>query len=111
MVHGHCDAAFARVRDAFAEALVSGFEVGAALAAYVDGREVVDLWGGYADAERTRPWQRDTIVNLYSVGKAVTAICALRLADAGRLDLDAPVARYWPSSRRRARTGSRCAIS
>jgi CubicO group peptidase (beta-lactamase class C family) len=96
IVNGQCDPAFQRVRDALAEVLASGFEVGAALAVCVDGGSVVDLWGGYADAARTRPWQRDTIVNLYSVGKAISAICALRLVDAGRLDLDAPVARYWP---------------
>ena len=84
------------MRTALAEVLASGFEVGAALAVYVDGDAVVDLWGGYADAARTRPWQRDTIVNLYSVGKAISAVCALRLVDAGLLDLDAPVARYWP---------------
>jgi len=96
MVDGHCDRTFEPVRDALTEALVSGFEVGAALAVYVDGCAVVDLWGGYADAGRTRRWQRDTIVNLYSVGKAISAVCALRLADEGRLDLDAPVARYWP---------------
>jgi len=96
MVDGHCDRAFEPVRDALAEALVSGFEVGAALAVYVDGRAVIDLWGGYADAGRTRRWQRDTIVNLYSVGKAIGAVCVLRLADEDRLDLDAPVARYWP---------------
>jgi len=87
IVEGQCDRAFEPVRDAFAEALVSGFEVGAALAVYVDGRPVIDLWGGYADAARTRRWQRDTIVNLYSVGKAVSAVCALRLVDAGLLDL------------------------
>jgi CubicO group peptidase (beta-lactamase class C family) len=96
IVNGPCGPAFQGVRDALAEVLASGFEVGAALAVYVDGRDVVDLWGGYADAARTRPWQRDTIVNLYSVGKAISVICALRLVDAGRLDLDAPVARYWP---------------
>src|SRR5262245_66582927 len=96
IVDGHSDRAFEPVRFAFTEAPVSGFEVGAALAVYVDGRAVVDLWGGYADAARTRPWQRDTIVNLYSVGKAVSAVCALRLVEAGLLDLDAPVARYWP---------------
>ncbi len=95
-VNGHCDPAFARVRDALAEVLVSGFEVGAALVVYVDGRAVADLWGGYADLARSRPWQRDTIVNLYSVGKAIGAVGALRLVDAGLLDLDAPVARYWP---------------
>ncbi len=95
-VEGHCDPAFEPVRDALAVALASGLEVGAALAVYVDGAAVVDLWGGYADAARTRPWRRDTIVNLYSVGKAISAVCALRLVDAGLLDLDAPVARYWP---------------
>ena len=70
--------------------------MGAALAVYVDGRDVIDLWGGHADGARARPWQRDTIVNLYSVGKAIAAVCVLRLVEAGRLELDAPVARYWP---------------
>jgi CubicO group peptidase (beta-lactamase class C family) len=96
IVHGHCEPEFERVRDALAEVLASGAEVGAALAVYVEGRAVVDLWAGHTDAARTRPWDRDTIVNLYSVGKPVTAICALRLVEARVLDLDAPVARYWP---------------
>ena len=84
------------MQDALAEIFASGSEVGAALAVYVDGHAVADLWGGHADAARTRPWERDTIVNLYSVGKAITAVCALRLVEAGLLDLEAPVARYWP---------------
>jgi CubicO group peptidase (beta-lactamase class C family) len=96
IVEGYCEPAFTPVRDALTEALGSGFEVGAAIAVYVDGRAVIDLWGGHADLARTRPWQRDTIVNLYSVGKAIGAVAALRLVDAGLLDLDAPVARYWP---------------
>lgn len=96
LVRGDCRAGFAAVRDAFAGNLASGFEVGAALAVFVDGEPVVDLWGGHADAARTRPWERDTLVNLYSVGKGVTAICALRLVEDGLLDLEAPVARYWP---------------
>jgi len=96
IVHGLCEPGFARVRRAFAEILASGWEVGAALAVYVDGHAALDLWGGHADAARTRRWERDTLVNLYSVGKAVTAVCALRVVEAGRLDLDAPVARYWP---------------
>jgi CubicO group peptidase (beta-lactamase class C family) len=95
-VCGHCELAFEAVRAAFAENFASGAEVGAALAVCVDGQPVVDVWGGHADAARTRPWERNTLVNLYSIGKAVTAVCALRLAEAGRLDLDAPVARYWP---------------
>ena len=57
---------------------------------------MVDLWAGHTDPAKTEPWRADTIANLYSIGKAVSAVCALRLVDAGRLDLDAPVARYWP---------------
>jgi CubicO group peptidase (beta-lactamase class C family) len=95
-VQGFCEPGFERMRAALAEILAAGSEVGAALAVYVDKRAIVDLWTGHSDAARTRPWSRDTIVNLYSVGKAVTAICALRLVEAGLLDLDAPVARYWP---------------
>jgi CubicO group peptidase (beta-lactamase class C family) len=96
VVRGRCERGFEPVRRALAEILASGSEVGAALAVYLDGHPVLDLWGGHTDAGRTRPWERDTIVNLYSVGKAVTAVCALRLVEAGLLDLDAPVARYWP---------------
>jgi len=96
LVHGPCEPSFERVRNALSKILVSGSEVGVALAVYVDGCAVVDLWGGHTDAARTRLWERNTIVNLYSVGKAVTAVCALRLVEAGLLDLDAPVARYWP---------------
>ena len=95
-VHGQCEPAFAPVRDALAEIMAAGTEVGAALAVHVEGQLVVDLWAGHADATGTRPWASDTIVNLFSVGKAVTAICALRLMEEGRLDVDAPVARYWP---------------
>ena len=57
---------------------------------------MVDLWGGFADEARTRPWERDTIVNVYSTTKTMTALCALLLADRGDLDFSAPVARYWP---------------
>jgi CubicO group peptidase (beta-lactamase class C family) len=95
-VSGHCEAAFEPLRAALSDILVAGSEIGVALAVYVDGRPVIDLWAGHENAERTRPWRADTIVNLYSVGKAVTAVCALRLVDAGLLDLDAPIARYWP---------------
>src|SRR5207244_1331679 len=73
-----------------------GREVGASFAATLNGAFVVDLWAGYADAARTRPWERDTIVNVFSTTKAMTALCAHLLVDRGLLDLDAPVARYWP---------------
>src|SRR5262245_40758050 len=96
MIDGQCDPRFAAVRDTFAAAFEAGREVGASFAATVDGRPVVDLWGGFADAARTRPWQRDTIVNVFSTTKAMTALVAHMLADRGALDLDAPVTRYWP---------------
>jgi CubicO group peptidase (beta-lactamase class C family) len=92
---GENAARFARVREAFERNFETG-EVGAALAVTLDGELVVDLWGGHRDAGRTKPWQRDTIVNVYSTTKGMTAICANRLAEQGKLDLDAPVASYWP---------------
>jgi CubicO group peptidase (beta-lactamase class C family) len=95
-IHGHCDARFARVREVFASHFESGLELGGAVSVVHDGRCVVDLWAGYADAARTRPWQRDTLVNVWSTTKGITAIAAHRAADEGRLDLDAAVARYWP---------------
>jgi CubicO group peptidase (beta-lactamase class C family) len=84
------------VRTAFEENFRDRGELGAAVAVTVDGRTVVDLWGGWADAARTRPWERDTVVNVWSTTKGPTALCAHILADRGLLDLDAPVAMYWP---------------
>jgi CubicO group peptidase (beta-lactamase class C family) len=95
-IHGTCDPAFGAVKDAFAENFGRHGEVGASLALVADGKLVVDLWGGYADPGRTRPWERDTIVNVYSTTKGITTICAHRLVDEGKLDVDAPVAKYWP---------------
>src|SRR6202035_5115573 len=95
-IAGNCDQRFDRVKAAFAENFEKRNEYGAAVAVTIDGRQVVDLWGGNADRERTRPWARDTIVNVFSTTKGITAICAHRLVDQGLLDLDAPVARYWP---------------
>src|SRR6476469_477454 len=87
---------FAPLREAFAANFTSGDEVGASFCATVDGETVVDLWCGWADGARTRPWQSDTIVNVYSTTKTMTALVALLLADRGELDFAAPVARYWP---------------
>jgi CubicO group peptidase (beta-lactamase class C family) len=95
-IEGTCDARFARVREAFADNFESHRETGASVAIALDGHILVDLWGGWADKARTRRWTRDTIVNVYSTTKGLTAMCAHRLAGEGRLDLDAPVAQYWP---------------
>ncbi|MFF9276636.1 serine hydrolase domain-containing protein [Streptomyces griseosporeus] len=95
-IHGHCDPRFTAVRTAFEENFRHRGELGAAVAVTVDGRRVVDLWGGWADAARTRPWEHDTVVNVWSTSKGPVALCAHILADRGLLDLDAPVAAYWP---------------
>lgn len=84
------------VRDEFEANLESGADVGASFCATVEGETVVDLCGGFADEARTRPWREDTIVNVYSTTKTMTALTALLVADRGELDFDAPVARYWP---------------
>lgn len=95
-VQGTVDPRFAGVRAAFEANLASGADVGAAVCVTQDGETLVDLWGGYADPAKSRAWDRDTIVNVYSTTKTMTALCALILADRGELDFDAPVARYWP---------------
>jgi CubicO group peptidase (beta-lactamase class C family) len=87
---------FAAVRTAFESNFANGNDIGASYCATVEGETVVDLWGGHADAAQTRPWEKDTIVNVYSTTKTMTALTALLLADRGELDFDAPVARYWP---------------
>jgi CubicO group peptidase (beta-lactamase class C family) len=96
VVHGFAHECFAAARDAFAASLASGDDVGASFCATLEGETVVDLWGGYADEAKTRPWEKDTIVNVYSTTKTMAALTALLLADRGELDFDAPVAAYWP---------------
>ncbi|MGD6741165.1 serine hydrolase domain-containing protein [Streptomyces sp. BH106] len=95
-IDGHCDTRFEGVRATFADNFRERGELGAAVTVLLDGEPVVDLWGGWADAAHTRPWQRDTLVNVWSTTKGATALCAHILADRGLLDLDAPVASYWP---------------
>lgn len=95
-IHGAVEPRFAAVRDAFAQNFANGEENGAAFCMTLEGRPVVDIWAGYADEEQTRPWQKDTIVNVYSTTKTMTALTALLLADRGELDFAAPVAKYWP---------------
>jgi len=95
-IDGHCGPRFAAVRTAFEENFRDRNELGAAVTVTLDGETVVDLWGGWADAARTRPWERDTLVNVWSTTKGPVALCAHILADRGLLDLDARVATYWP---------------
>jgi CubicO group peptidase (beta-lactamase class C family) len=84
------------VREAFAENFATRRELGAAVSVIVEGRTVVDLWAGSADIAHTRPWLEDTLVNVFSVGKALAGACLLMLVSRGHVQLDEPVARYWP---------------
>jgi CubicO group peptidase (beta-lactamase class C family) len=95
-IQGFTAAGFEGVRDAFVANFANGSEVGAAFSAYHRGRKVVDLWGGVADQETGAPWQEDTMILVFSTTKGATALCANRLAERGELDVEAPVATYWP---------------
>ncbi|MHA2394127.1 MAG: serine hydrolase domain-containing protein [Promethearchaeota archaeon] len=95
-IHGFCDEKFEPLREIFAKNFEEGLEVGASLAATVNGKFIIDVWAGFADPAQTRPWEKDTIVNVYSTTKFMTIICTLMCVDRGLLDLEAPVAKYWP---------------
>lgn len=96
IVQGECDPRFAAVRAALAENFASRDEIGSAVCVYHEGKKVVDLWGGHLDAARARPWQADSMCLMYSVGKSMCALAVHMLADRGQVDLEAPVATYWP---------------
>ncbi|SDD49356.1 serine hydrolase domain-containing protein [Nocardioides lianchengensis] len=98
MTQGTCQEPFTPLRDLLDANLASGAEAGASLAVVRDGELVVDLWGGTARAGE--PWLEDTIVQVWSVTKPMAALTVLVLVDRGALDLDAPVASYWPAFRR-----------
>jgi CubicO group peptidase (beta-lactamase class C family) len=95
-IYGTCAGGYEPVREAFAGNFTARGEIGASVAVSVGGKTVVNLWGGWADPGRNRPWQRDTLTNVWSTTKAMTSLCAHILIDRGELDPDAPVARYWP---------------
>lgn len=95
-VHGYCDPVFNSVRDLLQQRIVSGDEIGASLCINVDGKNVLDLWGGYADEAHTRPWEKDTLSVIWLCSKVVTTLAANILADRGLLDVNEKVATYWP---------------
>lgn len=96
MAEGHCDERFSEVAAQFERNFAERGDLGASVCITFDGRTVVDLWGGYFDAERTRRWERDTKTVIMSCTKGAVSLCAHMLAVAGELDFDAPVVRYWP---------------
>ncbi|HEX7036803.1 MAG TPA: serine hydrolase domain-containing protein, partial [Pseudomonadales bacterium] len=95
-IEGYLDRRFQPVGEAFLEGFAAGRDVGAAVCVILDGEVVVDLWHGHADRRRQQPWRRDTLVCMFSVTKAMTTLCILQAVDRGLLDLDAPLATYWP---------------
>lgn len=105
-VMGTCDDRFEEVRQTLAANLAKGADVGASVVVTLEGEPVVDIWGGWVDEDHSRPWEKDTITNVWSTTKTMTALCALILADAGELDLDAPVDRYWPEFGAAGKAGS-----
>ena len=95
-ISGYAEPRFVAVREAFGENFNLHGEVGAACAVYFKGQPVVDLWGGIADPQTGRRWEKDTLQLVFSVAKGPTATCIHRLVEQGRLDIDVPIARYWP---------------
>jgi CubicO group peptidase (beta-lactamase class C family) len=96
LVAGHVAPGFQRVARAFAHNFDAGFETGAAFCLYRDGKPVVDVWSGMADPAIGRAWLENTLALVFSTTKGVTALCVLHLVEHGRIDLDQPVAHYWP---------------
>ena len=95
-ISGSCDHRFEQVRHDLAQLVDAGEELGASIVLDLDGDIVIDMWGGYRDEARALPWVSDTITNVWSTTKTVTSLAALMLVDRGQLDVDAPVATYWP---------------
>src|SRR5262249_53496478 len=95
-IQGMCYEQFSAVSQTLSRSLDSGSDIGASAAVFIDGKPVVDIWGGYFNADRKRLWERDTIVNNFSTTKTMTALCMLILADRGQINLDWPVKKYWP---------------
>jgi CubicO group peptidase (beta-lactamase class C family) len=96
LIDGFCDPNFKAVREALAQNLLEGAELGEAVSVVINGSTVVDLWGGYKDRARTQPWKQDTIVCMFSVGKPIAILAVLMLVDRGMIDLYKPVMHYWP---------------
>lgn len=95
-VSGTCDSRFAELGEILAASVASGADRGASVSVVHEGRTVVDLWHGSSDAESTVPWERDTLVPVWSITKVMANLCLMVLVDRGLVDVDAPVATYWP---------------
>ena len=104
-IDGYCSGPFEELIEVLARSLDDGGDLGASVALTIEGEPVADFWGGWADADRTTPWGRDTIVNVWSTTKTMAALTALTLVERGQLDVDAPVSRYWPEFAQNGKDG------
>ena len=95
-VEGHCDPKFSKLADIFSASIKSGFDDGGSLCLEIENEVVVDMWGGFKDQEHTKSWDENTIANVFSVTKAMTATCALKLLEDKKINLGDRVTRYWP---------------
>ena len=95
-VFGKCEPRFEAIKNAFRKNFEEGREIGASFAVIINGKYVVDIWGGHKDKEKTQPWEKDTICNVFSTTKVPTALCVMMCVDRGLLDLDEKIAKYWP---------------
>ena len=95
-ISGYCDPKFKEVEKVFRDSIISNFELGASFSVELENQTIIDLWGGFCDVDKTRKWERDTIVNVFSVSKAITAICLGRLIERGLININLAVRDYWP---------------
>ena len=93
---GHCDKKFEGMRQVLSKSIDLGTDLGASVAITIDGKFVVDMWGGWVDEAKTIPWAENTLTNVWSTTKTMAALCALVLVERRQLDVDAPVSKYWP---------------
>ncbi len=96
MIKGHCDKEFLELKNILENQLITNYELGASIAVELDGKEVVNLYGGYIDENKNHEWEKDTLVNVFSVTKAVSGICISKIIDDGLLDVNNKVSDYWP---------------
>jgi CubicO group peptidase (beta-lactamase class C family) len=95
-IHGFCNERFRVIEEAFRANFEDGLEIGASLGVTWRGKMVVDLWGGWANPQKTRAWKKNTLVLVYSLTKLMVLMSVFRLVDRGQLNLDEPLCRYWP---------------
>ena len=96
MIDGYCHPDFKELENHFRSLIDSGYETGASFAVEKDGEMIVDLWGGFKDKEKTIPWDKDTICNVFSVTKGIIVPCMMHLVEQGKISLDDKVSKYWP---------------